>query len=457
MELSKNKKLTAFIGCFITAMVVQLSTQAINNITNPILSGMGRGDLFVIAATLSGLGMAVMTPIGGKLGDLYGRAKIVLISGIITFVLHVALAFITSPVLWVVVRTVIPFSIGMSLSIPFALPAELYPESYSQKVGIISGALAAGIIIGSYGGGTLYSAGLGKLAVIIPGVVSLIGAILISAAAPKRSAQNVKLDMGGIICLFIFLTALGVVLSFASTWGYGSITSIIGYVIIVASLIALIAVEQKVEDPCLPFSLFKNRTFLFLILFATCGSMYQYVMQVYTPLYGQTVLGLTPAVTGSFQLPRSIICIIAPLICAAVIKHNPRSYKINLAVSSAITILCFVLMLIPGLNMSTAVIYIALALTGIGEGLKSVSSNPLAITTLEPKNIGIGIALVSAMASIGNQSAAAIVGAVFNANLAKGMAAAVFSTYYVVIGITALSLLFILCVKTAKPEDAAEN
>lgn len=456
MELSKSKKLTAFIGCFIMAMVVQMSTQSINNISYALLDGMGRADLFVLAATLSGLGMAVMSPIGGKLGDLYGRPRVAMISGVLVFALHVLLAFLSSPVLWVVVRTIIPFAIGLALSIPFSTPAELYPESYSQKAGIVSGALAAGIVVGSYGGGLLYGAGLVKLAIIIPGVFAVLGSTLIAVSIPNHRRENVKMDVPGVICLFVFLMSFCIVLSLASSWGYGSVPSIIGYVLTVVSAIMLFRVEQKANDPCLPFKLFKNKVFLFLALFGFFASMYQYVMQVYTPVFGQNVLGLTTAETGSFQLPRTIICIIAPLVCAAVLKQSPRGYRRNLAISAVITILAFALLLIPGLSHNTTVIYIAIAITGIGEGFKNVSSNPLAVTTLEPQNIGVGIGMMSAMSSIGAQCSAAIVGLLFNANLSRGIETAVFSTYWETIAVTTLGLIFILCMKVPKSEKAAQ-
>lgn len=457
MELSKSKKLTAFIGCFIMAMVVQLSTQAINNISYPLLDAMGRADLFVLAATLSGLGMAVMSPIGGKLGDLYGRPRVALISGIAVFVLHLALAFITSPVLWVVVRTIIPFAIGLALSIPFSTPAELYPESYSQKVGIISGGLAFGIVVGSYGGGLLFSAGLGKLAIIIPGLFALAGAILIAISVPNRKAERVKFDVPGVIWLFVFLMSFCIVLSLASSWGYGSVPSIIGYVLTVVSAILLFKTEQKAEDPCLPFKLFKNKVFLFVALFAFFISMYQYVIQVYTPMFGQNVLGLTPAQTGSFQLPRTIVCIIAPLVFAAVLPHNPQNYKRSLTIAAIIEIVAFILLVFPGVGGSITVIYIALAITGISEGLIGVSSNPLAVTTLEPQNIGVGIGLMSAMSSIGAQVSAAIVGLLFNASLSRGLESAVHSTYYTILVFTVLALIFIRCVKLPKTEQAAKE
>jgi len=369
---------------------------------------------------------------------------------VLTFVLHTALAFTTTPILWVILRTLIPFALGMFLSIPFSLPAEVYPETYGQKVGLVSAALAAGIVIGSYGGGLLYSAGLEVLAVMLAGIFAVVGAILIAVSVPNRKAENVKLDIPGVISLFVFLTALCLVLSFMATWGYTSIPSIIGYVVTIVSAIVLFLVEKKAESPCLPFKLFKNKIYLFLALFGFFSSMYQYVIQVYTPMFGQSVLGMTTAQTGSWQIPRTIVCIVAPILFAAILKKSPAQYKLNCLLSSICSIICFAILLIPGLGTGTIMIIIALAITGIGEGLKGISTNPLAITTLEPQNIGIGIGLMSAMGSIGAQVSAAILGVVFNANTANGIQAGVFSTYISMIIFTAISVLFIAIVKIPK-------
>lgn len=457
MEISKSKRMTAYIGCFLMAMVVQVSTQALNNIGYPILEAMGRADLFILAATLSGLGMAVVCPIGGKLGDLYGRSRVALIGGVACFVLHLVLAFISSPVVWVVVRSAIPFTIGLFLSIPFSLPAELYPESYSQKVGIISCGLAAGIVVGSYGGSLLYTAGLDKLAIVAPGILALVGAILISSSVPNRASKGVKLDVAGVVWLTVFLSVFCIVLTFAGTWGFFSAASIAGYLIAIVSAVLLYKTEQKVADPCLPFKLFKNKVFLFLALFSCFTGAYQYVIQVYTPLFGQNVLGLSVATTGSFQLPRTIVCIIAPIVCGIVLKKTPHAFKNALVWSAIIVIASFIPLLIPGLSHNIVVIYAALALTGIGEGLKNVSTNPLAMTTLEPQNIGVGIGLMSSMGSIGCQVTNTLVGVVFNANVSKGMDAACFSTYYLTIGFTLLSLLAVLAVRVPKAQPAAQS
>lgn len=431
------------------AMVIQISSQSLNNLGYQILAGMGGESMFVIAATLSGLGVAVMCPIGAKLGDIFGRSYIALIGGIFTFVLHTILAFIKDPLAWVICRTLIPFALGMFLSIPFTIPAEVYPETYSQKSGIVNAALALGIVVGSYGGGLLYDAGAEKFAVILAGIFALVGAVMIAASVPNRKQEGIKLDVMGVIWLFVFLTSLCLVLTFASSWGFGAAT-IIGVAVIIVSAVLLVVTEKKAESPCLPFKFFKNKTYLLLALFGLFASMYQYVIQVYTPMFGQEVLAKTTAQTGSWQVPRTIVCIIAPIVFAMVVKKTNSAFKKCLVVAGITTLICFAMLLLPGAGHSAGLICVALAVTGIGEGLRGISMNPLTITTLQPQEIGIGIGLMSAMGSIGAQVSAAIVGLVFNANVTRGLEAGVFSTYWTMIVMGVLSIFFILLVDTKK-------
>ena len=313
------------------------------------------------------------------------------------------LAFITSPVLWVIVRSMIPFAIGLFLSIPFSLPAELFPESYPQKIGLISGALAAGIVVGSYGGGLLYQAGFAKAAVIVPGLFAIAGALMIITSVHNRSSKNVKIDVMGFIWLFVMLTALCLVLSFASTWGYLSAPSIIGYVVTIALPSFSLKRSRKLQTrACLSSCLrtrFSSALHCLLSSAACINTSYRSIppsmARMFWPVH--RCHRLVPA-AEDYCLHNCAI------LCAAVLKKSPRAFRSYLAISAAITIISFILLVIPGSGDNITMIYVALALTGIGEGFKNISSNPLAITTLEPQNIGIGIALMSSMGSIGLRS-----------------------------------------------------
>lgn len=82
IPLPKGKKNAVQIGCICMMLSVAMYGLVFATLTSPILesvNAMGYVSLFSIFA---GMGVSIMTPIGGKLGDLIGRRNIVVIPGI---------------------------------------------------------------------------------------------------------------------------------------------------------------------------------------------------------------------------------------------------------------------------------------------------------------------------------------------------------------------------------------
>lgn len=94
IPLPKGKKNAVQIGCICMMLSVAMYGLVFATLTSPILesvNAMGYVSLFSIFA---GMGVSIMTPIGGKLGDLIGRRNIVVIPGIICAVCGIAFAFV---------------------------------------------------------------------------------------------------------------------------------------------------------------------------------------------------------------------------------------------------------------------------------------------------------------------------------------------------------------------------
>lgn len=75
IPLPKGKKNAVQIGCICMMLSVAMYGLVFATLTSPILesvNAMGYVSLFSIFA---GMGVSIMTPIGGKLGDLIGRRK----------------------------------------------------------------------------------------------------------------------------------------------------------------------------------------------------------------------------------------------------------------------------------------------------------------------------------------------------------------------------------------------
>ena len=167
-------------------------------LTSPILesvNAMGYVSLFSIFA---GMGVSIMTPIGGKLGDLIGRRNIVVIPGIICAVCGIAFAFVRSLVPLMILRLLIGFTQGAFTAAPYIIAGLINERKDVPKA---MGMLATAIAVGGFGGsiiaGILTDMGLlkGKRATCYPDMESEIEDAYLTGA-PVATDENIITSQG---------------------------------------------------------------------------------------------------------------------------------------------------------------------------------------------------------------------------------------------------------------------
>lgn len=87
IPLPKGKKNAVQIGCICMMLSVAMNGLVFATLTSPILESVNAMGYVALFSIFGGMGVSIMTPIGGKLGDLIGRRNIVVIPGIICAVL----------------------------------------------------------------------------------------------------------------------------------------------------------------------------------------------------------------------------------------------------------------------------------------------------------------------------------------------------------------------------------
>lgn len=79
IPLPKGKKNAVQIGCICMMLSVAMNGLVFATLTSPILESVNAMGYVALFSILGGMGVSIMTPIGGKLGDLIGRRNIVVI------------------------------------------------------------------------------------------------------------------------------------------------------------------------------------------------------------------------------------------------------------------------------------------------------------------------------------------------------------------------------------------
>ena len=406
IPLPKGKKNAVQIGCICMMLSVAMYGLVFATLTSPILesvNAMGYVSLFSIFA---GMGVSIMTPIGGKLGDLIGRRNIVVIPGIICAVCGIAFAFVRSLVPLMILRLLIGFAQGAFTAAPYIIAGLINERKDVPKA---MGMLATAIAVGGFGGsiiaGILTDMGLLKVAILMPAVPLILGVVLIGMNMPNVKREGkVAIDVPGIIALVVALAGILLALNFGSSMGWGNPMIIAGFVIGIVALVVLVKIEGKSAEPLIPLKLFKN--------------FYQSAMNVYAPIGAMKVMGASTSAAGALQMPRTIITIFLPTMAGVWVGKKVSNAWKAMVVGTLFVAVPMAVMGFTTPSTSIIIYFVALAITGIAESYRSVSITPSAQATLQPADMGVGTSLVNFVNSLANTIAAAVFGAAYNLSTA---------------------------------------
>ena len=420
IPLPKAKKNLVQIGCICMMLSVAMYGLVFSTLTSPILesvNAMGYVGLFSIFAAL---GVSIMTPIGGKLGDLIGRRNIVVIPGIICIICGVAFAFVRSLVPLMALRLLISLAQGAFTAAPYIIMGLINERKDVPKA---MGMLAAAIAVGGFGGsiiaGILTDMNMLTVAILMPALPLILGIVLIGLNMPNQKREGkVTIDIPGIIALVVTLCAILLSLNFGSSIGWTNPAIIGGFILGIVALVALIKIEEKAEEPIIPLALFKNKNYTMLLVVGFASYFYQNAMNVYAPIGAMQVMGKSASIAGSLQMPRTLLTIIVPIIAGTWVgKKTSNMWKAMVGA----TALAGIPMLAMGFTSPTTPImiyFVALTFTGIAESFRSVSITPAAQSMLEPKDIGVGTSFVNFFNSLSGTVAATVFAVAYNMNTA---------------------------------------
>ena len=430
IPLPKAKKNLVQIGCICMMLSVAMYGLVFATLTAPILEkvdAMGYVGLFSIVGAI---GVSIMTPIGGKLGDLIGRRNIVVIPGIICALAGFAFAFVRSLIPLMILRLIVSLAQGAFTAAPYIIAGLINERKDVPKA---MGMLATAIAVGGFGGsiiaGILTDMGLLTVAILMPAIPLILGIVLIGMNMPNQKREGkVTIDVPGMIAL-------------------------------------IVNIENKAAEPLIPMKLFKNKNYTVLLIVGFICYFYQNAMNYYAPIGAMQVMGASTSAAGALQMPRTLITIILPTIAGAWVgKKAANAWKAMVIGTSLAMIPMAVMALVTNSGASIMIYFVALAVTGIAESFRAVSITPTAQEMLAPEDMGIGTSLVNFANSLSGTIAVAVFAVAYNAStsadptnvaLIQNGVKSVFWTAAVVTLIGLLLVIFI--VKPEMSKKAAES
>ena len=335
---------------------------------------------------------AAFAPVLGKLGDMIGRRKTLLL-GIAVFTLgNVLTAVAPSLLLMLIARFIV--GIGTAAVAPVVISyivTEFPPDKIAKgfalymfisSISVIFGPTIGGLIIKYYGWRTMI-----WVCAVISAVVLFI-CILIKdnrAPAPKRME---KFDSIGAIFILLFFSLLLCVPSFGQNFGWQSGLFIAVLIASVISGVGLYISEKKAVNPILKGSFIKRKAFVLsvLALFLTQGLMQANLTNIivfvnYTQPQNSVISGYAISVMYIGMSLGAVI--LGPLAD----RYEPKKVLVG---SLALTGIGCAVMLLFSANTSVLLLASSLGILGFGLGGNGTIFMKVVLSGVSAKNSGAG-------------------------------------------------------------------
>jgi EmrB/QacA subfamily drug resistance transporter len=434
--IGRRKEVMAVLPGLMLAMVLAMLDNMIVGTAMPRIVGeLGGLSHLSWVVTAYVLGTTVSTPIWGKIGDLYGRKTIFIVS-IAIFMVGSALCGMAGSSLFggpeggmaelIAFRALQGLGAGGLMVNVMAIIGDLVPpRERGQYQGIMSGVMSLAMIAGPLVGGFITDHLDWRWAFYVNLPVGAIALVLIAANLhlPKVGNTRVRIDWAGAILLSIGITALVLI----TTWGgneyaWGS-WQILGLAAVaVLTLVAFVPVERRAAEPIMPLQLFGNRNFTlvsvigFLLGFAMFGAIN------FLPLFQQTVQGASATNSGLLLLPMMGAAMVVSLFVGKAITSTGK-YKIYPVIGGVGMLAGMWLLSTMGVTTPSWQTGVYIAVLGLGMGFLMQTTMLIAQNSVEQRDLGVASSASTFFRSIGGSFGVSLFGAIFNNHLMSELTA----------------------------------
>ncbi|WP_433946933.1 MDR family MFS transporter [Paenibacillus sp. SN-8-1] len=412
-DASKRKLLV--IGLIIAMLFAALDGTIVGTAMPTIVKDLGGLSLITWLTTAYLLTSTTVVPLAGKLADLFGR-RVIYITGLVIFMAGSALCGMSQNMTELIIfRAIQGLGGGVMMPMAMIIIGDLFTGKERAKWQGIFGALyGLSSVLGPQIGGWIVDAWNWTWVFYINLPVGVLAVIFIAKGLPKHINKGpVKLDMAGTVTMVIGVVALLLALSFGGEkYEWGSWQIITMFIVALISLTAFVFIESRTEDPILPVSLFKNRTFSMLngIGFFMAIGMFGAIM--FVPLFMQWVVGVSATQSGTIMTPMMIAMILTSVFGGRLVYT--LGVKLQIILGMLVMAAGFYLLTTLSIDTTQFVATSYMVVIGLGMGLV-MPILTLALQESFPKSqLGVVTSSSQFFRSIGGTFGMTLLGAIMN-------------------------------------------
>lgn len=415
--------LSAMIGICLVIMLIALDSTVVGTAMPRIIADLKGYELYTWTASAYLLTNAIMIPIMGRLGDLYGRKPFVLGAILLFTLASVLCGFSQNMIQLVLARGLQGVGGGMLTGVAFASVSDLFPDRL-QRVrwqAMLSATFGIATAVGPALGGWLTEHAGWRSVFYVNVPVALIALPVVWRFLPHivhHEGDDKSIDWLGALLLAVSVSALLLATEQGQAHGFGKPLFIALALLAAATGTLFVWHQHHSKAPIIPPRLFGNRAVMQLITLGALTGLVMFVLIYYAPLLLQGGFGLSPNTAGLIMTPLLVLITIGSIINGRLIPRLQRPERLVAWGQGLLLIGC---MLLLQLHATTphAFAMVAFGVCGLALGFQLPNLTLQVQAVVERRDVGIASALIQTTRMLGSMVGTSVAGVIVNASFSR--------------------------------------
>src|SRR6188472_4503381 len=363
------------------------------------------------------LSAAVLTPILGKLGDRYGRERLLVLS-LVTFLIG-CIGCAAAPDIWTLILfRIVSGAAGAVFPLSFGIIRDEFPpERMKVGIGLLSAVFGVGGGLGLVISGLIVDNASWRWLFVIGAAGVAVAIVLVHRFIPESPVRSTsRIDVPGAALMSVVLVTFLLALSEGASWGWTSAATLGLFAFSAVCAVLWVVLELNVDEPLIDIRVLSDRPVLLTNITALISGFAMFGSFILVPRFVEAPGGLPDAVadrlgygfaatatmTGLYLLPGSLLMLGAGPAAGLLGRRFGSKWPLALGM----VLIAASTFGLAALHSEPWQIVMSMAGLSVGVGFAFAAMAALITEAVEPTETGIATGINTVMRTIG-----AVVGA----------------------------------------------